>query len=177
MYNEAYFEKFDWIVPDNFHELILTRLIGESVVDIGCGNGTLGEEIAKFCYSYLGVDISTYCYQEMKKKGLDCVITTEDSLFNFKVGFDVACMFDVLEHLTDKQIVTLLDQLPDSLIFSSPLEETPDETHINVKTLAQWNSFFKKLGYAIEKIGEFVYPEPDGSHSITTVFHANKQTS
>ena len=176
-YDEEYYSQFEWIVPADFESVVLTRTLGANVIDIGCGNGILGKEICKYAHSYLGVDISKYAYQEMKKKGLDCVITTEASLFNFKNTFDLACMFDVLEHLTDIQIVTLLDQLPDSLIFSSPLEETPDETHINVKTLQQWNKFFKDLKYSIEKIGEFIYPEPDGSHSITTVFYVNKKTS
>lgn len=177
LYDEAYYNQFEWVVPINFDSIVLIRVIGKKVIDIGCGNGTLGEEIAKYCRSYLGVDISEYAYGEMVKKGLDCVVTTEKSLFNFKKTFDLACMFDVLEHLTDIQIVSVLDRLPDTLIFSSPLEETPDETHINVKTDQQWRTFFKNRGYMITKIGEFVYPEPDGSYSITTVYYANKQAT
>jgi 2-polyprenyl-3-methyl-5-hydroxy-6-metoxy-1,4-benzoquinol methylase len=177
MYDKKYYSQFEWIVPTNFNSVVLTKTLGANIVDVGCGNGTLGEEIAKYAHSYLGVDISEYAYEEMRDKNLDCVITTEESLFDFRNTFDLACMFDVLEHLTNIQIVNLLDRLPNSLIFSSPLEETPDETHINVKTLQQWNKFFEGLGYIIEKIGEFIYPEPDGSHSVTTVFYANKQTS
>lgn len=175
MYDENYFEQFDWIVPENFKSIVQPHIIYQDVLDIGCGNGTLGQEIDKWCNIYLGIDISKYALQEMKKKNLDCIIVDKSLPFNLKNSFHIACLFDVLEHLRDTQIAVLLKSVPDTLIFSTPLQETPDPTHINVKREEDWRYFFWGFEYYLETIGEFTYPEPDGSESVSTVFYAKKK--
>jgi 2-polyprenyl-3-methyl-5-hydroxy-6-metoxy-1,4-benzoquinol methylase len=173
IYDKAYFQQFDWIVPKGFETIVAPHILGKNVVDVGCAIGTLGEEIKKYANLYLGIEIAEYCFSKLVDANLNCVITSEKSLFNLK-GFDVACVFDVIEHLTDEEIANLLDRLPSELIISTPTYETPDETHINIKKYLDWKIFFNYRGYDFSRIGEFVYPEPDGTDGITMIFHVRK---
>ena len=173
LYNEDYFVQFDWIIPDKFNEIVVSRIFGKRVLDYGCGNGTLGEEIAKYANTYLGIDVSNYSFGEMVRKNLDCIILDKFSFFKLRNSFDICCLFDVVEHMKDLDIAILLDSIPKHMILSTPLHQTPDETHINVKDFNGWVNFFNNLHYSIEKIGEFIYPEPDGSKSTSTVFEIN----
>jgi hypothetical protein len=100
-----------------------------------------------------GYDISDWAVIQARLAG--CNI-----LDHARGTFDLGIFLDVLEHMTDQQIIELFDQLNlDKILVRIPcaVEEQPDQfhleisrrdpTHINCKTDQDWIEIFNRLGY------------------------------
>lgn len=85
---------------------------GSSVLDLGCGLGSLGEHLTqeKGC-TYLGVDISEDAVRATQQKGLDAmVLDVEDNEWPFQEKqFDYIVGTELLEHLFEP--TTLLQKI------------------------------------------------------------------
>lgn len=124
------------------------------IIDYGCSVGFLIKGLEKVgCNNVYGYDISEWAVNEAVKYG--CKIL-EDPIGEYELGF----FLDVIEHMTDQQILELFNSLTvDKIVARIPcaVESDPsqfylevsrlDETHINCKTDNAWLEFFKKLGY------------------------------
>jgi len=74
-----------------------------TVLDLGCGDGSLGEELIKRknC-KVVGIDISEVAIGYAKKKGVDAKVGNLEEPLDFdNDSFDYVILCDVLEHLFD----------------------------------------------------------------------------
>ena len=124
------------------------------ILDYGCAVGFLikGFENLGFNNVY-GYDISDWAIEQAKK--LNCKILDE-----LDKHYDLGIFLDVLEHMTDNEILKVFNETNfNYIIVRIPCshESDPnnfyldiskiDETHINCKTPINWIDFFDKLGY------------------------------
>lgn len=74
-----------------------------TVLDLGCGDGTLGENLIKRknC-KVIGIDISEVAVDYARKKGIDARVGNIEEPLGFdNDSFDYVILCDVLEHLLD----------------------------------------------------------------------------
>ena len=74
---------------------------GSKVLDIGTAGGAFLDAAAEFGYDAWGMEPSAFLVEQGKKRGLQIEQgTIEDNRFE-KYSFDMVCLWDVIEHLTD----------------------------------------------------------------------------
>ena len=136
------FHKFSVIDPDS------------TILDYGCSLGFLIKGFEKAGFKNVsGYDISEWAVEQAKNNGCRMLDHAQGT-------FDLGIFLDVLEHMTDQQIVNVFAKLKlDKVLVRIPcaVAEQPDEfylevsrrdaTHINCKTDQDWIAVFKKLGY------------------------------
>lgn len=123
------------------------------ILDYGCATGFLLESFKDLGYTNIsGYDISDWATDECIKKGLQ--VSKHVPMGNY----DLICCLDVLEHMSDENIIDvfskisskmLLVRIPcstDGVDFHLDISKI-DPTHINCKTKDQWLTLLKKLGY------------------------------
>ena len=160
-------------------ELVPTRV--KTVLDVGCSNGALGEQIKKeFKARVEGIDFDKNMSKVAAKK-LDKVIIADleniDLKKNFKAGqFDCIIFADILEHLTDpwKTLSEFTDILKDKgvIIISYPNVRhisslfsvivggywpyrdrgIHDRTHLRFFTLKNLKQMFQSADLRVKKI-------------------------
>jgi hypothetical protein len=168
IFNEEYFktnnyknylskrERYIKTADELFHTLNKFSMIdiNTKILDYGCSVGFLIQGLEKVnCHNVYGYDISDWATDEAKKSG--CKILSEPA-----GDFELGIFLDVLEHMTDQQILDLFNKIKvEKLLVRIPcaVESDPtvfhlevsrnDQTHINCKTDKDWISFFKNLGY------------------------------
>jgi SAM-dependent methyltransferase len=125
-----------------------------TILDYGCSLGFLIKGLEKAGFKNVsGYDISDWAVAQARKNGC--------KILNHAQGtFDLGVFLDVLEHMTDQQIIELFGQLQlDKVLVRIPcaVAEQPDQfylevsrrdpTHINCKTDQDWIEIFNRLGY------------------------------
>jgi hypothetical protein len=125
------------------------------ILDYGCSVGFLMTGFRQLgCNSIYGYDISEWAVQQATDKGCNILL---DPAGDYNLGI----FLDVLEHMTDEEIIELFNKITvDKILVRIPCA-TPlnpgqfhlevsqkDPTHINCKTNEEWISFFAKLGYS-----------------------------
>lgn len=103
--NEAYD-----ITPSIVHKyntLVMEKYIprNSKILDVGCWTGQLYTALANRRYQYTGIDISKEAISLAKRKYKDAVWKVSDAtrLPFSNAKFDAVVMFEVLEHLGDKE--------------------------------------------------------------------------
>lgn len=153
-----------------YHEFFSANVgPNDRVLDIGCGNGSLAKDVAKYAKSVTGIDIDEQLIAKAKRKNpapnLEYKVgdVTRD-LSNEK--FDVIIMSNVLEHI-DKRVEFLksIKPLANKFLFRVPmidrewvtlykrelgLDYRLDTTHFTEYTFVQFKSEFEQAGYRIE---------------------------
>ena len=79
----------------------------ESVLEVGCGNGLLCEFLAQAGKKVTGVDLVPGHYRRKGYAFQTCHIAKE----RLPDGYDAALCFDVLEHIPEKDIDTVLENI------------------------------------------------------------------
>lgn len=75
---------------------------GNSVLDIGCYNGTLGSLLIKSGNEVYGIEINQQVAEIAKQKGVKVTVQDIESRFNFKNNyFDVVVAAELIEHILD----------------------------------------------------------------------------
>lgn len=134
--------KFSMITPDT------------TILDYGCSVGFLIQGLQKVgCEAVCGYDISEWATNEARQAGCKMLESPTGT-------FDLGIFLDVLEHMTDQQIIELFKNITaEKLLVRIPcaIDADPttfhlevsrkDKTHINCKTSKEWILFFKNLGY------------------------------
>lgn len=105
-FNElAYGKHIEHPQADQVRIGIIYDLVGEGkrVLDIGCGDGTMGKILLERRNEVYGVDISTTAVEMANRKGIGArVVDVEDESLPFSDGFfDVVVAAEVIEHLYD----------------------------------------------------------------------------
>jgi 2-polyprenyl-3-methyl-5-hydroxy-6-metoxy-1,4-benzoquinol methylase len=94
---------------DRKARLILRLLEGKSVIDIGCGVGSLTQFISQAGYETTALDTSQECLRRTKMKELRAEFVEGDICNSSSLGrrlgyFDSAVMSEVIEHLRDDEL-------------------------------------------------------------------------
>jgi 2-polyprenyl-3-methyl-5-hydroxy-6-metoxy-1,4-benzoquinol methylase len=123
------------------------------ILDYGCAVGFLIEGFLENGYNNVhGYDISEWAVQQCKSKNINVV----DIIDNH--DYDLICCLDVLEHMTDDEIINSFSKLNGNMMLvripcstngvDFHLEVSKvDPTHCNCKTKTQWVELLRKLGY------------------------------
>lgn len=145
---------------------------GSSILDIGCGDGTL------LCYlrqekdaKVLGIEISQKAVDLAKAQGVEVIrADITDDGFNLTKSFDYIIMTDVLEHLPNAEEVMLklkgkfskylLVSLPNSafvvdrlrLLFGRfPKQAMHPSEHLRFWAVPDFTFYCQQLGFKVEK--------------------------
>ncbi len=74
---------------------------GSRVLDVGTGGGAFLEAARRFGYSCVGLEPSRHLVEQARRRGLEIRHGTLDDLALEPESFDMVCLWDVLEHLTN----------------------------------------------------------------------------
>jgi SAM-dependent methyltransferase len=125
-----------------------------TILDYGCSLGFLIKGFEKVGFKNVsGYDISDWAVEQARKNGCNILDHAQGT-------FDLGIFLDVLEHMTDQQILELFSKIRlDKVLVRIPcaVAEEPnrfylevsrrDPTHINCKTDCDWIKLFERLGY------------------------------
>ena len=100
---EAKFQDSQWEKLEHMNyanEVFAREIEGSSVIDLGCGDGILLEQLKKKGMTCVGLDLSEKAVSIAKERGLDCRVQdlTEPVPLPDK-SFENVIILDVLEHL------------------------------------------------------------------------------
>jgi len=74
----------------------------EIILDLGCGDGTLAQEISSLCKKIIAVDLSSDMVEKTKKRGLEAYLMSATEL-DFDGAFDAVFSNAVLDWVKDAQ--------------------------------------------------------------------------
>ena len=101
----------------------ISRLAGESVIDVGCGTGKLADYLPKDNI-YLGIDLNENFLRHAKKRGRN--VMKQDALtFDRFAEFDVCVVMDLLHHINPRHeefIERVLRDVKKRVIVCEPFE-------------------------------------------------------
>jgi len=132
----------------------------QKVIDVGCAWGKTLKYWKKRKVKVTGVDVSKVTVKFCKKQGYKCYLAsaTDLSMFSDK-EFDLYMATDMYEHLrTDdlddaiKEAIRVTKKY--LLIRPHPCKDQRKKLHLTVWSLEEWESFFKKHGLKVIKIGK-----------------------
>jgi SAM-dependent methyltransferase len=134
-------------------ELLTREGRWKAFLDYGCGPGLMIDVINERGYSYVGCDVSPEprrIYLERYGRYPGRYVQSLAQLGGMR--FDVLVLFDVLEHLRDAEVETLLAATaatPEVLANISRERGIPG--HVNIKGDAGWIEFFGARGYEYQE--------------------------
>ena len=148
----------------------------EKVLDIGCGNGLLYDNIKDKISTYHGIDLSNNILKQFKKK-IDNQFNHNVFLYNrdikkfcsnYKDYFDKIFIIDFTEHVYNNELIEILKSskyslkergeliihTPNSDFFIEKLKKyTPlkqNRGHIAVRNLSEYRLLFERVGLNIK---------------------------
>jgi len=158
VYDENFFTDA-WFKEWENLSLVLAALIKsepkwQAVLDFGCGPGVMIDLMTDRGLDYVGCDYSPEARQlYLEHYGR----YPEQYISDLKVAIakhhDLLLSFDVLEHMRDDEIASLLDtirSIPELLFNISRARGIPG--HINFKSDRAWVNFMEEHGYRFEEV-------------------------
>ncbi len=109
----------------NYHQFFVDRVNqGDTVLDIGCGNGALTQDVAQKVKRITGIDLSQQNINTAKMKynapNIDYV-TGDATTYNYKRTFDAIIMSNVLEHIENRNgFLQCIKELAPKLLIRVP---------------------------------------------------------
>jgi SAM-dependent methyltransferase len=146
-------------------EILVLKLIGEDVLDLGCGMGYWGIVLKDPCRNVVGVDVSSsYLHLVKMLKVYEALLKGSASELPFRTGrFDTVLAIETIEHLSKQDGLELLRQakeVSDRVIVTTPLdisgnENLPDWVPESEHHLSSWTEQdFRKEGFATLCLGQ-----------------------
>jgi 2-polyprenyl-3-methyl-5-hydroxy-6-metoxy-1,4-benzoquinol methylase len=137
-----------------------------NIVDIGCGNGALAEDLAKHCQSVTGIDMEIKNVEKSKKRVPNATFIHADATtYEFGKKFDAVVLSNVLEHIEHRvEFLKKIQKLTSLFLIRVPmidrewvtlykkergLEYRLDPTHFTEFT---WLQFLDETGKAGLKV-------------------------
>jgi 2-polyprenyl-3-methyl-5-hydroxy-6-metoxy-1,4-benzoquinol methylase len=171
-FEEAYFRnrKYtnkEWLVQRHVLEVLgwaskacsknLLNGEGKKALDVGCALGYTSQVLTGLGYQTSAFDVSAWGVKQAKQNAqVDFLVADAQTGYAFKEDlFDLVVCFDVLEHLAspEKALQNMFSVCRGVIVCTTPnkkVEKTIrkitgdyDETHISVKTPAQWQKIIK----------------------------------
>ncbi|MCX6819338.1 MAG: class I SAM-dependent methyltransferase [Candidatus Aenigmarchaeota archaeon] len=106
-YYEANLDGLEHFGFGDHHQRIIDMLSKEKkgkLLDIGCGNGFLANELKKIGYDTYGIDLSSQQVKRAKKRDVKAKQGSADEKFKFKDNFfDCVVVSEVIEHLFEPE--------------------------------------------------------------------------
>jgi len=143
----------------------LRRLKPGFVVDIGCG---IGRNLIHLKGNGVGIDHNNSSVKMAQSKGLTAFTADEfqRSAFNISGRFDSILLAHVAEHMTEDEVVKLLNTYIHLLkpkgrvIIIAPQESgyRSDQTHVQFMDFSTLNSIIDKAGVKVIKQYSFPFP-------------------
>lgn len=124
-----------------------------AVLDFGCGPGVMIDLMTDRGLDYVGCDYSAEArqlYQEHYGRHPERYLASLDDAVAKQ--HDLLLSFDVLEHMRDDEIASVLDKvrsIPEVLFNISRTRGIPG--HINIKSDRAWIAYMKAQGYRFEE--------------------------
>lgn len=149
----------------------ILKYAGNTILDVGCGNGGYVSELSKRGYVIRGIDLlpSTSIYnQEVNHR----IIKGSVTYLPFKDGsFDTILLFNVLEHVDDKKALREVHRVcRKNIIFSVPHQKEKelgyygityhpyaDLSHLRYYTFESFKNTLTDAGFKIDQIF-YTYP-------------------
>jgi len=129
---------------------------GKKLIEFGCATGAAANLLADYGFNVSSTDVSKYAVNLAARNYSDIKFSVHDmqKQFTKERNFDVACAFDVVEHLKDPEMAlrnTYKVLKPGgAIILTTPNDYkhmSNDPTHINVKRPSEWMRIIKKIGF------------------------------
>lgn len=124
----SYYENLVQLVPASI-DLIKEKFIIKTIVDIGCGDLNVGKHLFNKCDKYIGVDIVKSVIQSNKEKyqNINSIEFYNLNACNEDLPYgDVYIVREVLQHLSNKEIQSFLQNINDNFKFLIVVEHYPD---------------------------------------------------
>ena len=112
----------------NYHQFFIDHIKpGDSILDLGCGNGYLSYDLAKKARKVVGIDHQRYLIESAKANyksdNLEFIIG-DINTYNFKNKFDKIVLSNVLEHIEDRvNFLKRIYDLSDIILLRVPMED------------------------------------------------------
>lgn len=129
---------------------------GKKLIEFGCATGAAANLLVDYGFNVFSTDISKYAINLAAKNYPAVKFSVHDMQREFVEdgNFDVACAFDVIEHLKNpeeaiKNTYKILRN-GGTIILTTPNDYkhmSNDPTHINVKKPEAWRKIIKKIGF------------------------------
>jgi 2-polyprenyl-3-methyl-5-hydroxy-6-metoxy-1,4-benzoquinol methylase len=144
----------------------LRRLDPGVTLDVGCG---IGRNLVHLPAQSVGVDTNEHCVIAARARGLTAFTPAEfanSAEYNRAGRFDTILLAHVAEHMTETQVVSLLEQYerlvrPDGkLILITPQEAgfKSDATHVQLMDFGRLTRISERLGFRRERAFSFPFP-------------------
>lgn len=133
-------------------DTIVSLLCPSRVVDVGCGDGQLLEQLQLRGVQCLGIEVSEHGVKLCKQRGVAVVQMDLRAPTTDRVPgrFDVVVCLEVAEHLPEscaEGLVRFLCSMAHTIVFSAAQPGQGGEGHINEQPLSYWINHFEKVGY------------------------------
>lgn len=152
----SYFEKTAKHIVDKFTP--------SSALDVGCAKGYLVKALSELDVVAYGIDPSEYALSEVDLNYRDKVrIGIAQSLPFLNNSFDVVTCFDVLEHISEEEVSTVLSEMFEVskqwVILRVVTKELPDDvdaSHATIHDKDWWCEKIKEAGGIVEPTENYV---------------------
>jgi 2-polyprenyl-3-methyl-5-hydroxy-6-metoxy-1,4-benzoquinol methylase len=159
IYDEEYFNEIDRTSTSSAPHMaagIITLFRPKTVLDVGCGTGSLLYELGKQGVTGVGLEYSeaaiAYCNQrdlDVRKFNLESA-----SSFSTEQAFDIVVSFEVAEHLPHRvanSYVSLLCSHADIVLFTAAPPGQGGTDHINEQFPPYWIHRFGLNGFSLSE--------------------------
>jgi len=125
----SHYDEFTNIYVNKIKEFLLTLPSRPSVVDLGCGDFSIGAKIRKYCDDYIAVDIFDELISLNKKKYIDLKVDfrTLDITKDQLPSGDICFIRQVLQHLSNDLIKKFLNLISGKYKYLIITEHLPEE--------------------------------------------------
>jgi cyclopropane fatty-acyl-phospholipid synthase-like methyltransferase len=157
LYDADYFDKREGRAARSaivIAESIVKDLNPTTVVDVGCGTGTILDALRQKGCQVFGLEYSEAALEYCRKKGLN-ILKFDLQKDSFSGNhFDVAISTEVAEHLpaaVADRYVSLLTSLSKIVIFTAAQPGQGGTNHVNEQSPSYWTTKFYNLGFQLDE--------------------------
>lgn len=157
-YDEEYYANVgEWARRSAPHiaATIMSDLVPESALDVGCGTGDLLEALRERGCRVQGLEHSDAAIEAVRRRGIPVwKCDLEQALPESSERFDVVVSLEVAEHLPESRaipFVTLLTRSAPWVVLTAAAPGQGGTDHVNEQPPSYWHAKFSTNGYEYEE--------------------------